>query len=49
MKKLSKDWMAGIFLIAVVYMLVKPSSPAAAAITAIGEALTALIGSVTSA
>lgn len=37
------DWLSALFLLAVVYMLVKPSSPASGAISAFTTALSSLI------
>lgn len=43
MKDYIGDWMAALFLLAVIYMLVKPSSPASGAISAFTGALSSLI------
>lgn len=49
MKKIAGDWFAGIFALVLIYMLVKPSSPAAQAVQTISQALISLVSSVTSA
>lgn len=43
MKGYVGDWIAALFLLTVVYMLVKPSSPASASIGAFATALSSLI------
>lgn len=43
MKNYIGDWIAALFLVTVVYMLAKPSSPASGAITAFSTALSSLI------
>lgn len=41
------DLIAGFFLIAIIYMLVRPGSPAAQAVQDLGNTLTALISTAT--
>lgn len=42
------DFMAAIFLVALIFLLVKPKSPAADAVKAFGDAMIALTSAVTS-
>lgn len=47
MKGMAGDWIAGIFLLAIIYMLVRPQSVAADAVHLFGEAVTSLVATVT--
>lgn len=48
MKHMAGDWIAGIFLLALVYLLVRPRSAAASAITEFAKAMTAITKNVVS-
>lgn len=41
------DWAAGIFLLTLIYVLVRPGSAAADAVTAFSKAMTAIVRNVT--
>lgn len=47
MKGITGDFLAGIFVVALIYMLVKPGSPASDAVRLFGEAVTSIVGTVT--
>lgn len=41
------EWLVGIFIVAVVYMLVRPGSPAAQAVADVSNALAAMVTTAT--
>lgn len=47
MKRLAGDWIALVFLVAVVYVLVRPRSAAAAAVDMFAESMAAIVRNVT--